>query len=266
MNCKISIITVTYNSASTISKCLNSVVSQKHNVEHIIIDNCSTDATLEIIKSYPYIKKVVSEKDHGIYDAMNKGIALASGDVIGILNSDDCYVDANVIDKVSGIFNDGRIASCYGDLVYVDALDDTKITRYWQSGSFKEQSFYWGWMPPHPTFFVRRSVYEKYGLFKTDIGTAADYELMLRFLLKHKITTTYIPEVLVKMQDGGISDSSLIYRIKVNRLDLSAWKVNGLKPYPWTIFFKPLRKISQFLVFTQTSSIKELRYKLGLIR
>lgn len=255
MNSKISIITVTCNSAATISKCLNSVESQQHKVEHIIIDNCSTDETLEIVKSYPYIEKIVSEADHGIYDAMNKGIALATGDVIGILNSDDCYVNASVIEKVSDIFNDERIESCYGDLVYVDALDNTKITRYWESGPFDERSFYWGWMPPHPTFFVRRSVYEKYGLFKTDIGTAADYELMLRLLLKHKITTAYIPEVLVKMQDGGISNSSLINRIKVNRLDLSAWKVNGLKPYPWTIFLKPLRKISQFLVFNQKMRI-----------
>jgi glycosyltransferase involved in cell wall biosynthesis len=266
MNCKISIITVTCNSASTIGKCLDSVISQKHNLEHIIIDNCSTDETLEIIKSYPYIKKVVSEADHGIYDAMNKGIALATGDVVGILNSDDCYVSANVIEKVSEIFKDERMESCYGDLIYVDALDNTKITRYWQSGSFNERSFYWGWMPPHPTFFVRRSVYEKYGLFKTDIGTAADYELMLRFLLKHKITTAYIPEVLVKMQDDGISNSSLIYRIKVNRLDLSAWKVNGLKPYPWTIFLKPLRKIGQFLVLNQLSFSRKLRDKLESLK
>lgn len=264
MSCKISIITVTCNSASTIRKCLNSVESQRCRVEHIIIDNCSTDKTLEIVKSYPYIDKVVSEADHGIYDAMNKGIAMATGDVIGILNSDDFYVSTGVIEKVSGIFDDDRIESCYGDLVYVDPLNHGKITRYWKSGAFHERSFYWGWMPPHPTFFVRRPVYEKYGLFKTDIGTAADYELMLRFLVKQKITTAYIPEVLVTMQDGGISNSSLIKRIKANRMDLSAWKVNGLKPYPWTIFCKPLRKIGQFLMVNQRPSVKNVLYRLGL--
>jgi len=256
MNCKISIITVTCNSASTISTCINSVENQQYKVEHIIIDNCSSDKTLEIVNSYPYIEKVVSEADHGIYDAMNKGIALATGDVVGILNSDDCYVSANVIEKVSRIFDDERIDSCYGDLVYVDALDNTKITRSWKSGSFNARSFYWGWMPPHPTFFVRRSVYEKFGLFRTDIGTAADYELMLRFLLKHKITTAYIPEVMVIMQDGGISNSSLLKRIKANRMDLSAWHTNGLKPYPWTIFFKPLRKTGQFLVLNKLISAR----------
>jgi glycosyltransferase len=263
MTCKISIITVTSNSALTISKCLNSVESQQYKVEHIIIDNCSIDETLEIIKSYSYIDKVVSEADHGIYYAMNKGIAMATGDVIGILNSDDFFVCNSVIEKVSEIFKDERIDSCYSDLVYVDPFDNTKITRCWKSGSFNERSFYWGWMPPHPTFFVRRSVYEKYGLFNTDIGTAADYELMLRFLVKRKITTAYIPEVLVIMQDGGISNSSLIKRIKANRMDSSAWKVNGLKPYPWTIFCKPLRKISQFMVFNQQSSVNQLLNWLG---
>jgi glycosyltransferase involved in cell wall biosynthesis len=253
-----SIITVVFNNADTIAHCLESVNSQSLPVEHIIIDGGSTDGTLQVIERFrPKLARFVSEFDHGIYDAMNKGIALATGDVIGILNSDDCYVSANVIEKISEIFKDERIDSCYADLVYVDPLDKSKIIRRWKSGLYDERSFYWGWMPPHPTFFVRRSVYEKYGLFKTDIGTAADYELMLRFLLKHKITTAYIPEVLVIMQDGGISNSSLLKRIKANRMDLSAWHVNGLKPYPWTIFFKPLRKMGQFLVLNRLSSIRK---------
>ena len=121
-----------------------------------------------------------------------------------------------------------------------------RIVRYWKSGDYNPQKFYHGWMPPHPTFFVRRAIYEKYGLFNLELSSAADYELMLRFLLKHKITTTYIPEVLVKMRTGGMSNASLKNRFRANRMDRKAWEVNGLKPYPWTLWMKPLRKVGQF--------------------
>lgn len=248
MRCRISIITATYNSASTIHDCLESVSSQSLKSQHIIIDGGSTDKTLDIIKSHPHALSLVSEPDRGIYDAMNKGISLASGDIIGILNSDDYYPNNQILEKVCTHFVNASLDSCYGDLHYVDFANTGKVTREWKSGNYSAGSFYWGWMPPHPTFFVRSSVYEKYGMFNLDLGTAADYELMLRFLVKFKITTCYIPEVLVKMRVGGTSNVSFKNRLKANRMDRKAWQVNGLVPYPWTTYFKPLRKLGQFFV------------------
>jgi glycosyltransferase involved in cell wall biosynthesis len=247
MSIKITIISATFNSALTLDDCLASVSSQSVPAEHLIIDGGSTDKTLAIAASYPHVSKIISGRDAGIYDAMNKGIALATGDVVGILNSDDFYASKDVLGWVAEIFADQSMDSCYGDLVYVDPIDTNRVTRNWKSGEFKDKGFYWGWMPPHPTFFVRRSVYEKYGMFNLNLGSAADYELMLRFLVKHKISTAYIPEVLVKMRAGGVSNVTLGNRLKANRMDRYAWTVNGLTPYPWTIIAKPLRKIGQFL-------------------
>lgn len=249
MTCTISIITATFNSCATINDSLTSVESQQGALEHIIVDGGSSDSCLDIVRSYSHIKKIVSEPDCGIYDAMNKGITLVTGDVVGILNSDDFYADGQVLEKVARVFDDSTVDACYGDLVYVDSKITGKVVRSWKSGAFNPQNFYWGWMPPHPTFFVRRSVYEKYGMFNLDMGSAADYELMLRFLVKHKITTAYIPDVLVKMRVGGVSNASLKNRLKANRMDRKAWEVNGLKPYPWTTYLKPLRKVKQYLVF-----------------
>jgi glycosyltransferase involved in cell wall biosynthesis len=245
----ITIITTTLNSALTIHDCLNSVNNQEERVEHLIIDGVSNDGTLDTLNSYAHISKVISEPDQGIYDAMNKGISQASGSVIGILNSDDFYADSSVLKKVASVFENPDVDSCYGNLVYVDPSNTARITRYWKSGNFSKRDFYWGWMPPHPTFFVRRSIYERYGLFNLALGTAADYELMFRFLVKHKITTAYIPEVLVKMRAGGTSNASLRNRIRANKMDRLAWEVNGIKPYPWTTYLKPLRKLNQYLVF-----------------
>lgn len=272
----ISIITAVYNGAATIADCLESVCRQSHAAEHIIIDGGSTDGTLALLERYrPGVARLVSDPDNGIYDAMNKGIALATGDVIGILNADDFYADERVLARVAAVFADPEVEACYGDLVYLKenlrsvesgvatveseqqvAESDSKVKpqnskltlhRYWQAGSYRPRSFYWGWMPPHPTFFVRRRIYEKYGTFNLDLGSAADYELMLRLLLKHDITTAYIPEVLVKMRAGGVSNASLANRLKANLMDRLAWEVNGLKPYPWTLICKPLRKLPQYL-------------------
>jgi glycosyltransferase len=245
-NKTITIITATFNSAQTLCDCLDSVKAQKGSIEHILVDGLSNDETPRIINSYPHISKFISEPDSGIYDAMNKGIANASGGIIGFLNSDDFYAHSEVLQKVATIFNDCNIDSCYGDLVYVDPVDTTKIVRNWRSGSYHRHSFYWGWMPPHPTFFARRSVYEKYGMFNLDLGSAADYELMLRLLVKHRISTAYIPEVLVKMRSGGVSNASFKNRLRANSMDRKAWAANGLKPYPWTTYLKPIRKIRQY--------------------
>jgi glycosyltransferase involved in cell wall biosynthesis len=250
MTLKISIITATLNSASTIRDCINSIIAQSVEPEHIIVDGGSNDATLELVTRHAKATKVISGPDNGIYDAMNKGISVANGDVIGILNSDDLYANNKVLSKVARVFNTEKIESCYGDLVYVDPMDTKRITRYWKSGIFNQRSFYWGWMPPHPTYFVRRCVYEKFGGFNLGLGSAADYELMLRFCVKKKITTQYIPEVLVKMRLGGVSNISLRNRIKANRMDRKAWRINGLKPFPWTCYLKPLRKLRQYYYFS----------------
>lgn len=245
----LSIVTATFNNAATIRDCLDSVIKQNLSVEHIIIDGGSTDGTLDIIHEYkPYLAKVVSESDKGVYDAVNKGIQLAQCDVIGLLHADDFYAEPDILSKVANAFTDQDVDACYGDLVYVNSRNTGRIVRYWQAGPYHHRRFYWGWMPPHPTFFVRKKLYKNYGLFRLDIGSAADYELMLRFLVKYKIGTTYIPEVMVKMRTGGISNASLRNRLLANRNDRLAWRVNGLNPYPWTLFFKPLFKVGQYFV------------------
>lgn len=248
---RFTIITATYNAARTLRETLASVASQSITVEHLLIDGGSTDDTLAIARRYgKHLAKVVSEPDQGMYDAMNKGIAMASGEVVGMLNADDRYAGPDVLEKVAGVFADPDVEACYGDLVYFrDGKDGKKrIVRYWKAGQYHSRRFYWGWMPPHPTFFVRRSVYERFGGFRLEFGTAADYELMLRFLLKHPIRVAYIPEVLVEMRVGGRSNASLGARLEAHRNDRLAWKVNGLRPYPWTLACKPLRKVPQWVV------------------
>lgn len=248
MNC-ISIVTVSWNAGSVIEDCLASVQKQGAEVEHILIDGASTDETLAIVEQQrPSLARVVSEPDEGIYHAMNKGLQLASGEVVGILNADDFYPSTDVLEKVADVFSDPNIEACYGDLRYVDFQNTHKTVRYWRSGDYNRNAFYHGWMPPHPTFFVRRSVYEQYGMFNLKMGSAADYEIMLRFLLKYKLKAAYIPEVLVHMRTGGVSNSRLSNRLRANRMDRKAWEVNGLKPYPWTLYMKPLRKMGQWVV------------------
>jgi glycosyltransferase involved in cell wall biosynthesis len=244
----VSIITVTYNSASTIAETMRSVEEQDYpDIEHIIVDGLSTDNTVNIVERYTHTSKVISEKDDGIYHAMNKGIQAATGDIVGILNSDDIYIDSKVISKIVRKFEDPSVQSCYADLQYMDAVNSELITRTWKSGNYKVGSFYWGWMPPHPTFFVRKSVYEKVGLFDTSLHSAADYEMMLRILVKHRLSTTYLPHVIVKMRTGGLSNSSVKNRIRANREDRKAWHLNELKPYFFTLYLKPLRKVFQFI-------------------
>ncbi len=245
---KVSIITVVYNSQYTIGQAMSSVLSQNYpDVEYILVDGKSTDGTLDIIRSYTNGKiKYVSEPDKGMYDAMNKGLALASGDIIGILNADDFYSHDQVITQIVDTFISKKVDSVYGDLIYVDALNINKIIRYWHSGNYKEGDFLKGWMPPHPTFFVRKDIYAKYHAFDVRLKSAADYELMLRFLHKYKISVAYIPEVLVTMRVGGKSNASLTNRLKANQEDRLAWTLNRLKPHPFTLFLKPIRKIRQY--------------------
>jgi glycosyltransferase involved in cell wall biosynthesis len=246
---KVSIITITYNSAATLEDTLQSVVNQDYpNIEYLIIDGKSKDNTLLIVDKYKdKITKVVSEKDKGLYDALNKGIALATGDIVGMLHSDDLYASNHVISDVVETFkNNAGADGVYADLVFVDRNDINKVTRTWESGDYEEGDFLSGWMPPHPTFFVRKECYERYGGFNTSLRLSADYELMLRMIHKNKIKLAYLPKVVVKMRMGGVSNVSLFVRLKANIEDKMAWKLNGIKPGLFTRFLKPASKIMQY--------------------
>ena len=209
---KVSIITVTFNSISVINDCLDSISSQEYdNIQHIVIDGASTDGTLSILESkHSQLNTLISKPDNGIYDAMNKGIKIATGDIIGFLNSDDFYPNNKVISKVVKEFEkDSFLDACYSDLIYVDQFNTSKTIRYVKSSKFQEGLFSKGWCPPHPTFFVRRSVYKKFGNFDLSYKFASDVDLMMRFLEKYKIKSKYIPEVWVKMRMGGVTNKNL---------------------------------------------------------
>ena len=243
---KVSIITIAYNSAETIEDTINSIVTQNYsNLEYIIIDGGSTDKTLSIVDKFKdSITTIVSEPDKGIYDAMNKGVQNATGDIVGILNSDDIYADNKVVSRIVEAI--GNKDSIYADLVYVDRDNTDKVTRYWKSGKYRKGIFKSGWMPPHPTFFIKKSCYNQYGTYNLQLKSAADYELMLRMLHKHNISVAYLPVVITKMRVGGQSNATLVNRIKANKEDKLAWSINDLKPGPLTLIMKPARKISQF--------------------
>lgn len=254
MRILISIITVSYNAALTIEYALNSVVNQTYPfIEYLVIDGNSTDSTISIIEKYKNkISYFISEPDGGIYDAMNKGIKKATGEIIGFLNADDYYANNYVIEKIMSIFRTYNVLSCYGDLSYVKNHENEKIVRYWKSSPFHPGKFRSGWMPPHPTFFVKKDVYEKYGYFNTDLKIAADYEIMLRLLEKHLISSHYIPEQLVKMRVGGVSNRRIMNILKANYETYKSWRINNLPIHPMTFFLKPLSKIPQF--FTRLSA------------
>lgn len=246
---RVSLITVTYNSARTLQDTLVSVRDQEYPaIEHIIVDGGSSDGTLAIVASFPHVAKVISEPDEGIYDAMNKGIQASSGEIIGILNSDDFYNDQYVIGDIVEAMEETGADSAYGDLVYVDPQCVQVVIRTWRSGNFHHRRFLFGWMPPHPTFFVRKTVYDQFGLFQLQLRTAADYELMLRFLFRYRVSAVYIPRVLVRMRGGGQSNASWTRRLIANHEDHEAWRINHLRPYPFTLLLKPVRKIGQFFI------------------
>ena len=289
---KVSIITVSYNSAKTIGDTISSVQKQSYkNIEYIVVDGNSTDGTIEIVKQYldsskdvsqdvsqdamqgrsegasqdlpedlsknlpqdlsigalqGVVTKFLCERDKGIYDAMNKGLALATGDIIGVLNSDDFYCSNDVIEQVVLAFQNNNTDCLYGDLNYVDPVDTSKIIRKWRSGSYSKENFLKGWMPPHPTFFVKKSCYENFGTFDTQFKSAADYELMLRFLFKESCSAQHLLKVMIHMRAGGVSNVSLKNRLRANREDRLAWKINGLKPKWFTLLRKPLSKLTQY--------------------
>ena len=241
----ISIITATYNSAATIADCLASVTSQTWPVEHIIIDGASKDNTLELVCRLAPAARIFSEPDNGIYDAMNKGIRLASGDIVGILNSDDFYAGPQVLEKVATRFWRSDVDALFADLVYVRPSNLDRVVRYYAGVGCTPEKFAWGWMPPHPTFFVRRELYARYGLFHTDYQIAADYELTARFLARHKVRYAYLPEVIVKMRAGGVSTRSLRSTWILNREILRACAENGIPTNILKVYSKYFRKVLQ---------------------
>ncbi|MES2278872.1 MAG: glycosyltransferase family 2 protein [Bacteroidota bacterium] len=244
---KISLITVTFNAADTIEGCICSVIEQAYsNLEYIIIDGGSTDATLAIINKYKdHIHQIVSAPDGGIYDAMNKGIKLATGDIIGTLNADDRFAAGDILTSVAQGFASSGGDIIYGDINYVNRED--KIIRKWKSGAYKHGCFNWGWMPPHPSFYAKRILFEQLGYYQIQYGSATDYELMLRFIHTNKAKVFYINKLMVNMLIGGVSNKSISNRIKAWRNDFKAMGNNGLIfPY-FSIIWKPFRKIMQYI-------------------
>ncbi len=243
----ISIITSVYNNKGTISEAIESVLSQTYDdIEYIVVDGSSTDGTVDVIEQYvDKITTFVSEPDKGIYDGLNKGIALATGDVVGFLHSDDLFEDKHVVEKIAEAFKKMHVDSVYGDLTYVSKEDTSNVVRFWKSGLFTMSKLKKGWMPPYPTFYVKREVYEKYGAFDTSFKIAADYDSILRFLGKEQISTHYIPEVLVKMRVGGASNKSIKNLVLKSKEDLRAMRNNGVG-HMGSLFVKNASKIPQF--------------------
>jgi glycosyltransferase involved in cell wall biosynthesis len=248
---KISVVTVTWNSAATVADTLRSVNAQTHpDVEHVVVDGGSTDATLAIVRAEGRrVAHIVSERDRGIYDAMNKGIRLATGDVIGLINSDDFYASDDALATVAATFAaEPGLDAVYGDLCYVRPDDTTRIVRYWRSAPFAPGRFARGWAPPHPTLFVRRQVYERHGLFDLDYPIAADFELMARLLEVHRVRVRHLPKVLVHMRTGGTTNRSLRNIVRQNREILRALKRHGLsRSAPGFFVAKLLSRGRQFV-------------------
>jgi glycosyltransferase involved in cell wall biosynthesis len=246
---KISIITVCYNSESTIIESLNSVINQFYpNIEFIVIDGGSTDSTLEILKKYiSNIDILISEKDNGIYDAMNKGLKLASGDVVGFLNSDDIFLNNSSITQIAQVFNqNSEVGILYANLYYVKKNNVNKIIRYWKSKQYFINYFNFGNVPPHPTFYIKTNLIKNIGYFNLNFKLAADYEFMFRSLIKYKIKSYYLNEYIIKMRLGGATNKSLINIFKQNKEIYNAWVINNEKP-PILLF--PLRFLNKCLQF-----------------
>jgi glycosyltransferase len=244
---KISVITAVFNNRDTVGQALDSALAQTHpDVELVVIDGASTDGTREVLQAYAErVGVLVSEPDRGIYDALNKGIARASGEVVGFLHSDDLFADEHVLSRIAAAFADPSIDAVYGDLLYVRKDDPTKVVRTWRAGAFSPSRLAHGWMPPHPTLYVRRAAYERLGGYDTSYRIAADYDCVLRLLGKGGLRTLYIPQVLVKMRVGGASNRSLKNILRKSREDYRALQVNGLGGLR-ALAWKNLSKLPQF--------------------
>lgn len=256
---KVSVITVVYSNEAFIRDAIHSVLSQKGvEIEYIIVDGGSKDRTVERIREFgDQIHILISEPDEGVYYALNKGVSLATGDIIAFLHSDDFYSNPYVLSQVVEAFANTSCDALYSNLYYVDEKVSERIVRLWDSGTYQYGDFYKGWMPPHPAFFAKREVYQRYGFFNTDFKSSADYEFMLRVIHKEKIKVHYIPKFFVRMRTGGTSNRSLWNRLRANMEDRKAWKINGLTPKWYTLLLKPAIKLKQYRFF----SYLEISYK-----
>jgi glycosyltransferase len=236
------------NRADTLAAALRSVQVQTcANVEHIVIDGGSTDGTLDVVAGYRAgIAKVVSEPDRGLYDALNKGIRHASGDVIGFMHADDEFASPHALARIAAAFDDPSVDAVYGDLVYVNKTDASRVVRYWRAGQYQRDRLTQGWMPPHPTFYVRAGIYSRFGTFDTRFRIAADYENMLRILWRGRVQAAYIPEVLVRMRTGGTSNVSLLNMLRKSREDYAAMRQNGIGGLH-ALLRKNVTKLPQFV-------------------
>ena len=241
---KISLISISYNSENTISKTFQSVKNQSfNNYEYLLIDGGSIDGTLNIAKEQDHISKIVSEADKGIYDALNKGIKNTTGEIIGFLNSDDTFFDEKSLQNIYNAFDD-NIDCIFGDLIYTDVNENIK--RVWKGSAFKKGTFKKGWMPAHPTFYCRRSVYEKLGLYDDSYKIAGDFELMLRFLEKFNIRSKYIPKTLVNMKVGGASNNGLKSKLDILKEEFRAFDQNNIDVKKISYIFHKAKKIKEF--------------------
>jgi glycosyltransferase len=245
---RISVVTTCRNAAPTLQAALESVrVQQGVEVEHIVVDGKSTDGTLDVVAAHgPHVAKLISEPDSGIYDGLNKGVRAATGDVIGFVHADDALAHPGVLHRIAKLFDDPSIDAVYGDLVYVDRDRPEKVLRYWKAGSYSRLRLLKGWMPPHPTLYMRRQVYERFGLFDTRFRIAADYEQMLRVLWHGRIRAAYVPEVLVRMRAGGASNGSLPNMLRKLAEDFQALRQNGISPAQ-ALLLKNVTKLPQFV-------------------
>ena len=246
---KVSIITATYNSEKTILDTLKSLEAQTYkNIEYIIVDGASKDNTIKIVKSNcSRVSSIISEPDKGIYDALNKGIQAATGDIVGFLHSDDLFAYPDVVKDIVATFEDSDCDAAYADLEYVSKDDTDNIIRLWKSGLYSRDKLKNGWMPPHPTFYMKRDLYEKYGVFDSSFKIAADYDSLLRYLWTNNVKMTYLPKVIMKMRVGGASNRSLKNIIQKTKEDINALKNNKIF-WPSALFIKNFSKIRQFII------------------
>ena len=245
---KITIITVTYNCEKYLDQCIQSVLNQSYkNIEYIIVDGKSKDNTIDIIKKYEnQITKWISQPDKGMFDALNKGMKMATGDVIGVLHSDDVFASDDVLETIANTFQSNNVDTLYGDLNYVYEDNILKIYRKWEGKPFRRNLFKMGWMPAHPAFYFKRNLLEKYGNYIIEFNSASDYEFMARYLFKHNLSTVYLPKLIIRMRKGGLSNNNFLKRIEANRNDYKAMKTNGI-PFPLFVsILKPLSKLHQY--------------------
>lgn len=248
---KVSIITVAFNSAATIAHCMQSVLDQSYsNIEYIVVDGLSKDNTLNIVREFEPLfagkMRWISENDNGIYDAMNKGLHMATGDVVGILNSDDFFTDNDVIEKVAQAFTDDKIDAVYGDVHFVRETNLSRCVRYYSSAGFRPWWLRFGIMPAHPSFYARKEVFQKAGLYKTDYKIGGDFEMMVRLFKRFDIKTKYLPMVFVTMRMGGTSTKNVGSRLTLLREDTRACRENGVYTHPLLICLKYFYKVLEF--------------------